>query len=151
MQNTSKRLEAQCTATINHDAPNLQTYQCAGWENIELHALKRREKLKLHLMMWRNARASRCLGRTSHEPRPTSTELLSVITQIPQPACSFHAKTVSGRKVSRNRTQMPSCKGTTGSPPPPHSSFATHLCPPLPTHRLPHGRVFTSLRNQASS
>lgn len=136
MQNTCKTLEAQCTATINHNAPDLRTYQCAGRENTEPHSLTGRKKPKLLLMMLRKAREACCLGRTSHNPRTTSTELPPCYYSDPRAGMFLLHQNLTkkeGQQKQKANSILQRYDG--GSPPAPCSSCTIHLRLPLPTHR----------------
>lgn len=128
MKSTSEILETQCIATVSRGAPNLQI-----WKTDALHPLPGREDLEFRLMMLGKARESCWLRRTFHDPRTTSTDFPYIITQNPQSAFPFHPKTLSQRKVSRSRTQIPSCKGTMGS-----ADLPMLLVPPSCAFLTPH-------------
>lgn len=83
----SKMLEAQCIVTINHGALNRQTYQYAGWENIWTARPEGEGETEA------SSHEAGKGERTSHNPRTTSTELPSVITQMTRPASSLHTTT----------------------------------------------------------
>lgn len=150
MQNTSKMLEAQCTATINRDAPNLQTYQCAGWENIELHTLKGREKPKLHLMMLRKARESCCLGRTAHKSQNHQHRTPLCHYSDPMASMFLPHQNLIIKKGQQKQSTNSNLQRYNGFSPTSPLFFCHPLTPsssPMPLH----GRVFTLLCNQPSS
>lgn len=119
---------------LNQGAANLQIYQHAGRENIRTACPEGEGETEASSHDAGKSKRSLLPKQDSHNPRTTSTELPSTMVQNPEPASSFHVKSSLQGKVSNSRTRIPSCEGTMGSPLPPHSPWATHSCPPLPTH-----------------
>lgn len=150
MQNTSKILEVRCTATIHHEAPNLQTSQCAGGENTEPHTLKGEGETE-----------------ASSPDVEKSKRILSPGQDLPQaqthqhtiPLCPCSDPTASmllprqnqivkeGQQEQNTHAILQRYNGFSHTSPP----FVGRPLLPSSSHTPPHGRIFTSLRNQPSS